>query len=74
MIWVPSLSKNAMQTIFVNILKGYFDLKGDPALSNYCDDIIKTAVDTYNMTSERFLPTPSKCHYTFNLLDLSKVI
>jgi dynein heavy chain len=74
MIWVPSLSKPAMQTIFVNILKGYFDLKGDPALSNYCDDVISAAVNTYSLTSDKFLPTPSKCHYTFNLRDLSKVI
>jgi len=36
--------------------------------------IIKGSVDIYAYTIKSFLPTPTKCHYTFNLRDLSKVV
>ena len=38
------------------------------------DLIIKAAVDIYQQVIKDFLPTPTKCHYTFNLRDLSKVV
>ena len=36
--------------------------------------IIKAAVEIYQKVIAEFLPTPAKCHYTFNLRDLSKVV
>ena len=74
MLWVPSLSTQSMRLIFTSILRGYFDLKEDPGLSLQAEDIIKATVDIYENSITTFLPTPSKCHYTFNLRDLSKVI
>lgn len=74
MIWVPQLSKDAMNTIFTSILRGYVDLKEDPSLSLLCEDIVLSAVDIYLKTSSTYLPTPAKCHYTFNLRDLSKIV
>jgi dynein heavy chain, axonemal len=74
MIWVPQLSKDAMNTIFSQILRGYIDLKEDPSLSLLTEDIVGSCVDIYLKTIVTYLPTPAKCHYTFNLRDLSKVV
>jgi dynein heavy chain len=38
------------------------------------ESVVKSAVDIYKKTINDFLPTPTKCHYTFNLRDLSKVV
>lgn len=34
---------------------------------------MQAAVEVYGAVSKRFLPTPAKSHYTYNLRDLSKV-
>ena len=74
MIWVPELSAGSMRTIFTAILKGYLSLRPESGLNIFADQIIKCSVDIYLRTVNEFLPTPTKCHYTFNLRDLSKVI
>jgi dynein heavy chain len=74
MIWVPDLSQASMKTIFTQILRGNLDLKQGNCLSIYAESIVKCAVKIYQRTIAEFLPTPTKCHYTFNLRDLSKVI
>ena len=38
------------------------------------DQIIKSLVEIYQVAEEKFLPTPLKSHYTFNLRDMSKVV
>lgn len=55
-------------------MKGYLEGKERGGLATFADGIIKCAVEVYQNTINTFLPTPSKCHYTFNLRDLSKVI
>jgi len=74
MIWIPDLSSVSMKTIFTSILKGFLDLNETSGLNIFADPIIKASVDIYNKTIKDFLPTPTKCHYTFNLRDLSKVV
>lgn len=64
-----------MTTIFTAILKGYLiKQSGDSALHNFAKPIVNAGVEIYGKTINDFLPTPAKCHYTFNLRDLSKVV
>ena len=35
--------------------------------------IVKSTIEVYFKVSKDLLPTPSKCHYTFNLRDVAKV-
>jgi dynein heavy chain len=74
MIWIPSLSTASMRTIFTSILRGYLSLKPESGLSIVADQVIKALVEIYQLAEEKFLPTPLKSHYTFNLRDMSKVV
>jgi dynein heavy chain len=74
MIWVPDLSEHSMKTIFASILRGFLEQDTASGLSIYAEPIVKGSVDLYARTIVDFLPTPAKCHYTFNLRDLSKVV
>lgn len=75
MLWVPDLSAISMKQIFSQILKGFLAEKEDgTAFQQRADLIIKAAVEIYQNVINDFLPTPTKCHYTFNLRDLSKVV
>jgi len=74
MIWVPDLSQKSMEMIFTEILKGFLSLNEESGLSVLSESIIKASVDIYMRITKDFLPTPAKCHYTFNLRDLSKVV
>jgi dynein heavy chain len=63
-----------MKTIFTSILKGFLDQNEQSGLNIFAEPVIKASVDLYQKTINDFLPTPAKCHYTFNLRDLSKVV
>ena len=76
MIWVPDLNKAAMETIFNSILKGFLltGRSGDKTnLDKMSPSIVKSTIDLYFRVINDLLPTPSKCHYTFNLRDVAKV-
>jgi len=74
MIWIPQLSEQSMRLIFTSILRGFLELKEEGDLAIHAEDIIKSGVQIYMSAISDFLPTPTKCHYTFNLRDMSKVI
>lgn len=74
MVWVPELSEHSMRTIFTSILKGFLEQNKDSGLNIFAEPIVKCSVELYLKTINDFLPTPAKCHYTFNLRDLSKVV
>jgi len=74
MVWVPDLSEGSMRTIFTAILEGFLGQNESSGLNIVAEPVIKASVDLYQQTREDFLPTPAKCHYTFNLRDLSKVV
>ena len=45
-----------------------------PHRQELADPIIRCTVDMYQKISSDLLPTPVKCHYTFNLRDPAKML
>jgi dynein heavy chain len=71
MLWIPELTQRSMEHIFNSILKGF--LMPTKTLDKLSYSIVKSTIDIYFKISKDLLPTPAKCHYTFNLRDVAKV-
>lgn len=56
------------------MLSGFLALNPPAGLDMFADSVVRASVEIYNKICSDFLPTPAKCHYTFNLRDLSKVV
>jgi dynein heavy chain len=75
MLSVPSPDGQALQSIFKQIVEGFFSSQGfSKAVMRAGHSIVEAAVEVYNRLSAELLPTPAKSHYVFNLRDLSKCI
>ncbi|MEQ2160813.1 hypothetical protein GOODEAATRI_003254, partial [Goodea atripinnis] len=65
------LSFNGMEgtskTIFSSILGSWM------AIQELLEPLVDATIQIYTAVTSHLLPTPAKCHYTFNLRDLSKV-
>ena len=73
MIWAPDLTQRSMETIFIQILKGFLGESNNKGNEKFAPSIVKSTVDIYNKITKELLPTPKKSHYTFNLRDISKI-
>eukprot|EP00392_Amoebophrya_sp_AT5.2_P005332 g5341.t1 len=73
MVWMPALTSNAMQTILSSVLGGWLGTV-KPALRKFAAPLTKATVEGYFRITADLLPTPLKCHYTFNLRDPAKMI
>ena len=60
---------NIFQTILGHKLR---DFESD--VKEMCLPVVKATIEVYNLVTVKFLPTPSKSHYLFNLRDVAKVI
>ncbi|XP_047204788.1 dynein axonemal heavy chain 1 isoform X4 [Girardinichthys multiradiatus] len=69
------LSFNGMEgtskTIFSSILGSW--MGPAPAIQELLEPLVDATIQIYTAVTSHLLPTPAKCHYTFNLRDLSKV-
>ena len=69
------MSDDSKSTIFSTILTHF--LKGFPnnpgSFVNLAEPMVLASIDTFNKVGSELLPTPAKCHYIFNLRDLSKI-
>jgi len=75
MIWLPDVPQKSMELIFTSILKGFLTgMTKNVGLDLVAPLIVKASVEVYMKLKIELLPTPTKCHYTFNLRDISKVV
>eukprot|EP00746_Dinoflagellata_sp_MGD_P154845 gnl/MRDRNA2_/MRDRNA2_85065_c0_seq4.p1 gnl/MRDRNA2_/MRDRNA2_85065_c0~~gnl/MRDRNA2_/MRDRNA2_85065_c0_seq4.p1 ORF type:complete len:4104 (-),score=817.24 gnl/MRDRNA2_/MRDRNA2_85065_c0_seq4:76-11610(-) len=73
MIWMTALSSEAMNRILSSILGGWLgEVKQD--LQPLAVPIIQSTVEMFFKITNDLLPTPAKCHYTFNLRDPAKMV
>ncbi|GMG17952.1 unnamed protein product [Phytophthora fragariaefolia] len=77
--YLPSCNEAAMKTIFNSILAAHIVACGGSGMfaKNVKDTLLQTADATcelFQHVVKSLLPTPSKCHYTFNLRDVTKLM
>jgi dynein heavy chain len=76
---IPQPDEKSLFNIFSSIIVGH--ITSSPTsnkpfslgLRELCPSIIRASIDLYKRALKELRPTPSKCHYLFNLRDLSKV-
>ncbi|XP_025097584.1 dynein heavy chain 1, axonemal-like [Pomacea canaliculata] len=67
----PEMEDPSKHKIFATILHSWIDR--NEAIKSMCEQLVDTCISCYDAIQTQMLPTPAKCHYTFNLRDLSKV-
>ncbi|OON14263.1 ATPase family protein [Opisthorchis viverrini] len=48
-------------------------LEFEDDVKSMSESLLQASIDLYNMVINKFLPTPTKMHYLFNLRDISKI-
>jgi len=72
MLYCPLLAETSMKLIYCGILQGFLSIF-DAQYTAMASKIVDMSVNLYLRILKGMRPTPSKCHYTFNLRDLAKV-
>ncbi|XP_045448983.1 dynein axonemal heavy chain 3 [Melitaea cinxia] len=74
LITLDSFEDNTLNKIFVTIMDWHFS-KGFPeSIARQSKAVVSATLEVYRAVTRQFLPTPSKCHYVFNLRDFSRVV
>ncbi|XP_076249285.1 dynein axonemal heavy chain 7 [Calliopsis andreniformis] len=72
---ISEFEDDVMIMIFSKIVLWHLDTRGFSKEFDPCiDEIVLATLDVYKQSLLNLLPTPSKCHYVFNLRDFSRVI
>ncbi|XP_035980517.1 dynein heavy chain 1, axonemal isoform X4 [Fundulus heteroclitus] len=64
-------TEDTSKTIFSGILGSW--MGPAPEIQALQESLVHASIQIYTAVTSHLLPTPAKCHYTFNLRDLSKV-
>ncbi|KAJ8727857.1 hypothetical protein PYW08_016242 [Mythimna loreyi] len=73
-ITLDSFEDNTLNKIFVTIMDWHFSKGFIEALQRQAKAVVGATMEVYKAVTLQFLPTPSKCHYLFNLRDFARVI
>ncbi|XP_076179047.1 dynein axonemal heavy chain 7 isoform X1 [Ptiloglossa arizonensis] len=72
---ISEFEDEVMTMIFSKIVLWHLDTRGFSKEFDPCiDEIVLATLDVYKQSLCNLLPTPTKCHYLFNLRDFSRVI
>ncbi|XP_074241361.1 dynein axonemal heavy chain 14 isoform X3 [Saimiri boliviensis] len=75
MLVLPHPSQDVLYTIFQAHLGIYFSINNFiPEVQKSKDQIISCSIAIYHQVRQNMLPTPTKCHYMFNLRDTFKLL
>jgi dynein heavy chain len=76
-LYVEPYSNESLKNIFTSVLDWNFQsatkFSYEQDIIGMKANIVEATIAAYQNTIERFKPTPSKSHYTYNLRDVSKV-
>ncbi|XP_053995911.1 dynein axonemal heavy chain 7-like isoform X3 [Hylaeus anthracinus] len=72
---ISEFEDDVMTMIFSKLVLWHLDTRGFSKEFDPCiDEIVLATLDVYKQSLGNLLPTPTKCHYVFNLRDFSRVI
>ncbi|XP_052058680.1 dynein axonemal heavy chain 3-like isoform X1 [Mytilus californianus] len=72
-IAIESFDEDTMKSIFNPIIEWHFK-SFETSLRRFSRIIITNTMEIYNSAISKFLPTPSRSHYVFNLRDFARVV
>jgi dynein heavy chain len=73
-IGMDAFSDETMMKIFTSITDWHFSKGFESVFVRAGKDVVKATMEVYKQTTLKFLPTPTKMHYSFNLRDFARVI
>ncbi|KAK3717325.1 hypothetical protein QZH41_011557, partial [Actinostola sp. cb2023] len=73
-ICIDSFDDNTMTKIFTSIVDWHFAKGFEATFQRLGKIVVLATMEVYKSAVEKFLPTPSKSHYVFNLRDFARVI
>ncbi|XP_048576009.1 dynein axonemal heavy chain 3 isoform X2 [Nematostella vectensis] len=73
-ISIDSFDDNTMNKIFTSIADWHFAKGFDATFQRLGKIVVMATMQVYKSAVDKFLPTPSKSHYVFNLRDFARVM
>ncbi|XP_045771343.1 dynein axonemal heavy chain 3 isoform X1 [Maniola jurtina] len=74
LVTLDSFEDNTLNKIFVSIMDWHFAKGFADTLARQSKAVVAATMEVYKAVTLQFLPTPSKCHYLFNLRDFARVV